>query len=42
MEAFLNLSWGGIMVEKGKMVKISYDGYVDGKLFDTTNEELAK
>ena len=30
------------MVEKGKMVKISYDGYVDGKLFDTTNEELAK
>ncbi|ACX71992.1 peptidylprolyl isomerase FKBP-type [Methanocaldococcus vulcanius M7] len=30
------------MVEKGKMVKISYEGYVDGKLFDTTNEELAK
>jgi FKBP-type peptidyl-prolyl cis-trans isomerase SlyD len=30
------------MVEKGKMVKISYDGYVDGRLFDTTNEELAK
>ncbi|ADG13017.1 peptidylprolyl isomerase FKBP-type [Methanocaldococcus infernus ME] len=30
------------MVEKGKMVKVSYDGYVDGKLFDTTDEEKAK
>ncbi|ENN96780.1 FKBP-type peptidylprolyl isomerase [Methanocaldococcus villosus KIN24-T80] len=30
------------MVEKGALIKISYDGYVDGKLFDTTNEELAK
>ncbi|CAB3290125.1 Peptidyl-prolyl cis-trans isomerase [Methanocaldococcus lauensis] len=30
------------MVEKGKLVKVSYDGYVEGKLFDTTNEELAK
>ena len=30
------------MVEKGKLVKITYDGYVNGKLFDTTNEELAK
>ncbi len=30
------------MVEKGKLVKVSYDGYVDDKLFDTTNEEKAK
>ncbi|AEF97291.1 peptidylprolyl isomerase [Methanotorris igneus] len=30
------------MVEKGTLVKITYDGYVNGKLFDTTNEELAK
>ncbi|WP_456472215.1 FKBP-type peptidyl-prolyl cis-trans isomerase [Methanocaldococcus sp.] len=30
------------MVEKGKMVRISYDGYVDGKLFDTSDEEKAK
>ncbi|WP_048059176.1 peptidylprolyl isomerase [Methanococcus vannielii] len=29
-------------MESGKLVKISYDGYVEGKLFDTTNEELAK
>ncbi|WP_423792540.1 FKBP-type peptidyl-prolyl cis-trans isomerase [Methanocaldococcus indicus] len=30
------------MVEKGKLVRISYDGYVEGKLFDTTDEEKAK
>jgi FKBP-type peptidyl-prolyl cis-trans isomerase SlyD len=29
-------------MEKGKLVKITYNGYVNGKLFDTTNEELAK
>ncbi len=29
-------------MEKGKFVKITYDGYVNGKLFDTTDEELAK
>ncbi|AEH07502.1 peptidylprolyl isomerase [Methanothermococcus okinawensis] len=29
-------------MEKGKLVKISYNGYVNGKLFDTTDEELAK
>jgi len=29
-------------MEKGAIVKVSYSGYVDGKLFDTTNEELAK
>ncbi|MDK2790828.1 MAG: hypothetical protein PWP15_1337 [Methanothermococcus sp.] len=29
-------------MEKGKLVKISYEGYADGKLFDTTSEELAK
>ncbi|HIQ38610.1 MAG TPA: peptidylprolyl isomerase [Methanothermococcus okinawensis] len=29
-------------MEKGVIVKVSYSGYVDGKLFDTTNEELAK
>lgn len=29
-------------MESGKLVKISYDGYVEGKLFDTTNEETAK
>ncbi|WP_292459740.1 peptidylprolyl isomerase [Methanothermococcus sp.] len=29
-------------MEKGKLVKITYNGYVNGKLFDTTDEELAK
>ena len=29
-------------MEKGDIVKVSYSGYVDGKLFDTTDEELAK
>ena len=29
-------------MEKGKVVKVSYSGYVNGKLFDTTDEELAK
>ena len=29
-------------MEKGAIVKVSYSGYVDGKLFDTTDEELAK
>ncbi|MCS3901107.1 peptidylprolyl isomerase [Methanococcus voltae] len=29
-------------MEKGTFIKISYEGYTDGKLFDTTNEELAK
>jgi len=32
----------GETMEKGKLVKISYEGYVDENLFDTTNEELAK
>ncbi|ABR57051.1 peptidylprolyl isomerase FKBP-type [Methanococcus aeolicus Nankai-3] len=30
------------MVESGKLVSISYNGYIDDKLFDTTNEEMAK
>ncbi len=30
------------MVESGKLVSVTYDGYIEGKLFDTTNEELAK
>ena len=29
-------------MERGDIVKVSYSGYVDGKLFDTTDEELAK
>ncbi len=29
-------------MEKGKLVKITYNGYVNDKLFDTTDEELAK
>ena len=29
-------------MEKDAIVKVSYSGYVDGKLFDTTDEELAK
>lgn len=29
-------------MKKGDIVKVSYSGYVDGKLFDTTDEELAK
>jgi len=30
------------MVESGKLVNISYKGYIDDKLFDTTDEEMAK
>ncbi|WP_421077824.1 peptidylprolyl isomerase [Methanothermococcus sp. Ax23] len=29
-------------MEEGKLVKITYNGYVNGKLFDTTDEEMAK
>ena len=29
-------------MEEGKLVKITYNGYVNEKLFDTTDEELAK